>query len=98
MPSLMYAELEDADKITGSGVSMTETRADSNYSALDISIAFDKIIVHCGSGYSMTIVGDDNIVPFIITMKTKLADYSSSTPPHISNSFRWCYRINTTEK
>ena len=67
MPSLMYAELEEDDKITGSGVSMTETRADSNYSALDISIAFDQIIVHCGSGYSMTIAGDDNIVPHIIT-------------------------------
>ena len=67
MPSLMYADAEETDKITGSGVSMTETRADSNYSALDISIAFDQIIVHCRSGHSMIIVGDDNIVPLIIT-------------------------------
>ena len=65
--SVIYADLEETDKITGSGVSMTETRADSNYFELDISIAFDQIIVHCGSGYSMTIVGDDNIIPLIIT-------------------------------
>ena len=67
MPSLMYADEEETDKITGSGVSIMETRADSNYSALDISIAFDQIIVHCRSGHSMNIVGDDNIVPLIIT-------------------------------
>jgi len=63
----MYADLEEAVKITGSGDLMTETRVDSSYSALDISIAFDHIIIHCGSGYSMTIAGDDNIVPHIIT-------------------------------
>ena len=40
MYSLMYADLDETVKITGSGVSMTETRVDSNYSALDISIAF----------------------------------------------------------
>jgi len=67
MSSLMYADLDETVKITGSGVSMTETRVDSHYFALDISIAFDKIIVHCGSGYLMTIAGDDNIVPHIIT-------------------------------
>ena len=67
MPPFMYADSEKTDKITGSGISMIETRVDSNYFALDISIAFDQIIVHCGSEYSMTIVGDDNIVPLIIT-------------------------------
>ena len=67
MSSGIYADLEETDKITGSGVSITETRADSNYFALDISIAFDQIIVHCRSEHSMIIVGDDNIVPLIIT-------------------------------
>ena len=67
MVPFVYADSEETDEITGSGISMTEIRVDSNYSALDISITFDKIIVHCGSGYSMTIVGDDNIVPHIIT-------------------------------
>ena len=65
--SFMYADTEETDKITGSGVVMMEARFDSNYLALDISIAFDNIIVHCGSGYSMTIMGDDNIIPHIIT-------------------------------
>ena len=67
MSSLMCSDLEETVKITGSGDLMTETRVDSSYSALDISIAFDHIIIHCGSGYSMTIAGDDNIVPHIIT-------------------------------
>ena len=67
MVPFVYADSEETDKITGSGVSMTETRVDSNYATLDISIAFDKIIVHCGTGFSMNIVGDDNIVPQIIT-------------------------------
>ena len=40
MFSLMYADLEETINIIGSGASITETRVDSNYSALDISIAF----------------------------------------------------------
>ncbi|SVE55027.1 uncharacterized protein METZ01_LOCUS507881 [marine metagenome] len=67
MVPFLYAESEETDKINGSGVSMVETRVDSNYSALDINIAFDQIIVHCGLGDSTKIVGDDNIVPHIIT-------------------------------
>ena len=65
--SFMSADTEETDKITGSGVVMMEARLDSNYLALDSSIAFDNVIVHCGSGYSMTIMGDDNIVPLIVT-------------------------------
>ena len=44
MVLFLYAESEETDKIKGSGISMVETRVDSNYSALDINIAFDQII------------------------------------------------------
>ena len=67
MTSFVHADSGETNKIKGSGVSITETRLDSNYFALDISIAFDQIIIHSGSEYSMTIIGDDNIVPHIIT-------------------------------
>ena len=67
MTPFVYADSEEKNKITGSGISMMETRLDSNYTALDITIAFDQIIVHCGLGYTLSIEGDDNIVPLIIT-------------------------------
>jgi len=78
LASFVYTDSEKTDKITGSGVSMIEARVDSNYSILDISIAFDQIIVHCRSGYSISIEGDDNIITNIITKVKDNVLYISS--------------------
>ena len=55
MVPLVFADSKETDKIKGSGISIIETRIDSNFLALDITIAYDQIIVHCGSSNYMII-------------------------------------------
>ncbi|MBL8512968.1 MAG: DUF2807 domain-containing protein [Betaproteobacteria bacterium] len=54
-------------KVTGSGVSKTETRQVSGFSGLSLGVSA-KVEIRQGSSESVTITGDDNIVPLVETV------------------------------
>jgi carbon monoxide dehydrogenase subunit G len=52
--------------VTGSGVPLTETRSIENFESLSLATSAD-IVVTCGEEPSLTITGDDNLLPLITT-------------------------------
>ena len=54
-------------KVTGSGVSKTETRQVSGFSGLSLGVSA-KVEIRQGNNEGVTITGDDNIVPLVETV------------------------------
>ncbi len=72
--------------IKGSGIEMTEERALSPFESVDIRGAYD-VSITCRQEQSVTITGDDNILPHIVTRirgKTLIVESNESISPEIS--------------
>ena len=56
-----------SSQVKGNGKSISEIRELSEFTEIEISIAYDKITVNFGPEQSLEIIGDENIVPIIKT-------------------------------
>ena len=70
LPGHAHAWPWDGEKISGSGVSKTETRNVSDFRGLSLGIDA-RVELRQGDTEGLTIVGDDNIVPLVETVVEK---------------------------
>ena len=56
-----------SSQVKGNGKSVSEIRDLKEFTEIEMSIAYDKIVVNFGAVQSLQIIGDENIVPLIKT-------------------------------
>ena len=56
-----------SSQVKGNGKSVSEIRELSEFTEIEMSIAYDKIVVNFGAVQSLQIIGDENIVSLIKT-------------------------------
>ena len=54
-------------QVRGNGTSISEIRDLKEFTEIEMSIAYDKIVVNFGAVQSLQIIGDENIIPLIKT-------------------------------
>ncbi|MBI3716167.1 MAG: DUF2807 domain-containing protein [Betaproteobacteria bacterium] len=74
-------------RITGSGVSKTETRAVSDFTGIGLAVAAN-VEIRQGAGEALTITGDDNIVALVETVVENGSLKIRWTEKNVSTSYK----------